>query len=332
MSRPPIRPVVWRPPPPSLRARAGTGRDPFPALSLLPLPGLGPEDVAVDAAGRLLTGLVDGRVLRVTAGGDVETLGDTGGRPLGLEVLPDGRVLVCDSHRGLLRLDPATGTFETLVREVEGVPLRFCSNAVAASDGTVYFTDSTRRFGFEHYRGDVLEHSSTGRLFRLATDGTVEPLLDHLDFANGVALAADESFLVVAETTAYRLTRYWLTGPEAGRSEAWVDNLAGFPDNVSRGPSGLVWVAMPNPRDARLDALLPRAPWLRKVVWAVPERIQPQPVRTLWVIGVDTEGRIVRDFQVPGDRYAFATGVVEHDGRLYVGSIAERALAVLDLG
>jgi sugar lactone lactonase YvrE len=331
VSRSAIAPVVWQPPPASLRAKAKTGRDAFPPLSLLPLPGVGPEDVVVDGLGRVLTGLEDGRILRVAADGAVSTVGNTGGRPLGLEVLPDGRVLVCDSHRGLLRLDPSSGALDVLVGAVEGVPLRFCSNAVAALDGTVYFTESTRRFGFEEYRADVLEHSSTGRLFRLSVSGEVETLLDHLDFANGVALAADESYVVVAETTAYRLLRYWLTGPLAGTAEPWVTNLAGFPDNISRGPSGLLWVAIPNPRDARLDALLPRAPWLRRLVWAVPEALQPQPTRTIWVIGVDASGAIARDYQVPGERFAFATGVVEHAGRLYLGSITERAIAVLDL-
>lgn len=291
----------------------------------LPLPGNGPEDVVVDSSGRLLTGLLDGRVLRVDpATGVVETVGDTGGRPLGLEALPDGRVLVCDSPRGLLRLDPDTGEIETLA-----AGMRFCSNAVAASDGTVYFSDSTRRYTFEHWRADIYEHTCTGRLMAWR-DGEVETLLDGLAFANGVALAADESYVVVAQTGAYCLTRYWLTGTQAGTAETWVDGLPGFPDNIARGESGLVWVTLPSPRDPRLDWLHPRAPWLRTVAWQLPEALAPKPVRTLWVLGVDPSGAVVRDLQVTGE-WSFATGVAEHDGRLYVASIAESSLAVLDL-
>lgn len=312
------------------RARRKTGPEPFPVMRLIHLPGKGPEDVVVDAEGRLLTGLDDGRVLRIDPETeDAETLADTGGRPLGLEVLRDGRVLVCDSHRGLLRLDPATGVLDTLVAEVDGVPLRFCSNAVAASDGTVYFSDSTRRVGFEHWRADIYEHSATGRLFRLR-DGVVETLVDGLAFANGVALAADESYVVVAQTGGYELTRHWLAGPRAGTTEPWVANLPGCPDNISRGPSGLVWVAYPSPRDARLDWLLPRAPWLRSAAWALPDALVP-PARTFWVVGVDERGDVVRDLQVPGTEWAFATGVAEHGGRLYVASIAESSIAVLEL-
>lgn len=329
--KPRIEPVRWTPPPAPPRAKAKRGPEAFAPPRLVPLPGHGPEDVVVDADGRLVTGLLDGRVLRVRPDtGDVEVLADTGGRPLGLEVLPDGRILVCDSHYGLLRLDPDTREIETLVESVDGVPLKFCSNAVAAADGTIYFSDSSRRYGFEHWRADIYEHTATGRLFRLR-DGHVETLLDGLAFANGVALAADESYVVVAQTGGYELTRYWLTGPAAGTSEPWVRDLPGFPDNIARGASGLIWVTLPNPRDARLDWLLPRSPWLRKAAWALPDRVAPQPTRTLWVVGVDASGTIVRDLQMPGERWAFATGVAEHDGRLYLASIHESSIAVVDL-
>jgi len=66
-------------------------------------------------------------------------------------------------------------------------------------------------------------------------------------------------------------------------------------------------------------------------VWALPERLQPSPVRTLWVLAVDDTGAVVHDLQGPGDRYTMVTGTREHQGRLYLGSLAERAVAVLEL-
>ncbi|HEX8003498.1 MAG TPA: SMP-30/gluconolactonase/LRE family protein [Mycobacteriales bacterium] len=330
MSRPKVAPRRWTPPPAPPRARRTTGDTPFPPMELIPLPGEAPEDVVVDAAGRLYTGLSGGRVVRVDpATRAVTVVGDTGGRPLGLEALPDGRLLVCDSHRGLLRLDPETGDVETLVREVGGRPLVFCSNAVAMADGTVWFSESSRRFGFEHYRADLVEHSASGRVFRLDPDGTVETVVDGLRFANGLALAADESYLVVAETAGYSLSRLWLAGERQGTYEPWVTNLPGFPDNIARGTGGLVWVTLPNARNPVLDWALPRSPWLRRATYALPERLQPQPKRTVWVLGVSPAGEVVRDYQGDGDRWAFATGVAEHEGRLYLASIAERSLAVL---
>lgn len=327
---PRFAPVRWQPPPAPPRARQRTSAEPFPPYDLIPLPGNGPEDVVVGADGMLYAGVADGRILRVDPRTyAVTSVADTRGRPLGLEPLQDGRLVVCDSHRGLLRVDPRDGGVEVLVAEV-GTPLVFCSNAVAADDGTIWFTESSRRYHVEEYRSDLLEHSCTGRLMRRDRDGAVEVLLDGLAFANGLALAADGASLVVAETAAYRLGRYHLTGPEQGTYEPLAENLPGFPDNISRAPDGDVWVALANPRDPRLDLLLPRAPWLRRLVNALPERLATA-TRTCWVVRVDAEGNVVRDLQTTGERFAFATGLVEHDGRLYVGSLVDAAIAVVDL-
>lgn len=330
--RPRIDPVVWRPPPLPERARRTSGADPFPPLDLLPLGGSGPEDVVVDADGWLLTGLENGRILRVDPGGsEVRVVGDTGGRPLGLEALPDGSVLVCDSHRGLLRLDPTTGHMLTLVDRIDGRPLRFCSNAVAAADGTIYFTESTSRFGFDHWRAAILEHRGTGGLFRRSPGGQVEVLLDGLQFANGVVLSPDGDSVVVAETGSYQLIRYWLTGERAGTTDLVIDNLPGFPDNLALSSDGHIWVAMPNPRDRALDWLHRSHPAFRKAVWALPQRLQPDAIATVWVMGISFDGAVVRDLQAPGERYRMVTGMAEHDGRLYLASITEPHLAVLDL-
>jgi hypothetical protein len=63
-------------------------------------------------------------------------------------------------------------------------------------------------------------------------------------------------------------------------------------------------------------------------VWALPQRLQPQPDRICWVMAVDATGRVVRDLRGPGDRYHMVTGVREHAGRLYLGSLVEHAVAV----
>jgi sugar lactone lactonase YvrE len=332
MARPRIEPKVWRPLRMPDRARQSHGPEPFPPMTVLPVGGKGPEDVVADGEGRIYTGVQDGRILRISPDSrNVSVVADTGGRPLGLEVLADGRLLVCDCHRGLLRIDPASGTTEVLVGEVSGERLRFCSNAAAAADGAIYFTDSTRRFGFEFWMADILEHSDTGRLLRRDPDGSVVVLLDGLSFANGVTLAADESFLIFAETTGYRLSRYWLTGEKAGRSEVIADNLPGSPDNISRGSGGTIWVAIPSARDARLDLMLGLNPVIRKAMWALPPRLQAKARRTVWVLGVGQDGSILRDLQAPGTDYSFVTGVCENGGKLYLGSITERAIAVLAL-
>lgn len=200
--KPRIHPVRWQPPPVDLLPDM-----PAPGVTVVPLPGNGPEDVVVDTAGRLWTGLDDGRIVRIDADGDNPTvIADTGGRPLGLHVARDGRILICDSHRGLLTLDPASGTLEVLVESVAGRRLKFCSNVTETADGTIYFTESTRDFHFEHFGAPILEARGTGGLFRFGTDGTVTTLLDGLYFANGLTATADGSALVFAETQGRRLS------------------------------------------------------------------------------------------------------------------------------
>jgi sugar lactone lactonase YvrE len=100
------------------------------------LPGEGPEDVVVGPDGVIYTGLLDGRVLAITPeDGTAREIANTGGRPLGLEATADGRLLICDSPKGLLELDLKTGALTTLVTHDCGEPLIFCSNVVAVSGG-----------------------------------------------------------------------------------------------------------------------------------------------------------------------------------------------------
>jgi sugar lactone lactonase YvrE len=299
-------------------------------MRVVAVPAYGTEDVLVDDAGRVITGTEDGRVLRISAdGGVVELVAMTGGRPLGLELAPDGALIVCDAIRGLLRVDLRTEAVDVLVDQVEGRTMRFCNNAAVAADGTIYFTDSTRDFGVDDWKADLLAHSRTGRLLRRSPTGEVEVLLEGLAFANGVALAPDESFVAVAETAAYALQRLWLTGGRAGKTEPLVGNLPGFPDNIATGTDGLVWVAVASPRDRVLDFLLPRHPLLRRVAWRLPERLQPRPKRTVRVQAYDTDGRLVHDLAGQHDDFHMVTGVREHDGTVWLGSLHEAKVAAI---
>ncbi|WP_080734042.1 SMP-30/gluconolactonase/LRE family protein [Rhodococcoides fascians] len=304
----------------------------LPPSTVLPLPGTGPEDVVVDHQGRLLCGIEGGAILRIdTVFDTTEMVAHTGGRPLGLEVLADGRILVCDAHRGLLRVDPSTGSVEPLVQYVDGVPLRFCSNAAAAEDGAIWFTESTSRFDFEHYLGALLEHRPSGRLLRRDLDGTVDVVLENLHFANGVALTPDRTALLFNETGNYSLSRLWLTGPKQGTTEALLENLGGFPDNLSRFVDGRAWIAMTNPRVAALDALADRPGFLRTLVWKLPDGAQPPPETTVWALAIDPDGRVVDEVHGDHPTFHFATGAAEHGGKLYLASPGQSSLLTLEL-
>ncbi len=304
-------------------------------LTVHPVPSMGAEDVLVAPDGTVFTGTEDGAIWALDpATGSTRRVADTGGRPLGIELLPGGDLLVCDAKRGVLRVSPVTGAVDVLVGEVDGEPMRFCNNAAVAGDGTVWFSDSSLHYGVEQWKDDFVQHTRTGRLLRLDPDGSVEVVLTGLAFANGVALAADESYVAVAECRGRTVVRLWLTGPRAGERDHLVTDLPGYPDNISRGSDGLIWVAVASPVDGLVERLGTAPMPLRRAVTRIPEALQPKPARTIRVQAYDDDGRLVHDLDLPGPErgagYHMVTGVREHDGRLWLGSLHEPAVAVID--
>lgn len=306
---------------------------------VIPVPGRGAEDVVVALGGpdegAVYTGTEDGAVHRIRPDGRrIDTVAHTGGRPLGIELLPDGRLLVCDARRGVLTVDPATGCVEPVLAEVGGRPMLFCNNAAVAADGTFYVSDSSTVHPIQEWKAEIVELTRTGRLLRRAPDGAVEVLLDGLAFANGVALAADESFVAVAETAARTVVRRWLAGPRAGTRDFLVAELPGYPDNIARGSDGLIWVTIASPRDPLVERLQRGPMWLRRQVTRIPDALQPAPKRTVRVQAYDAQGRLVHDLPVddadPRTRFHMVTGVREHEGRIWMGSLHEPAVAVLE--
>jgi sugar lactone lactonase YvrE len=301
----------------------------FGDVSLFPLNGFGPEDVVVDAEGRIYTGVDDGRILRIAPDGKrIEVLGDTGGRPLGLELHGDDELLICDARAGLLIMPLAGGEIRTLATSALGLDFVFCNNAAVASDGTVYFTDSSRRFGIDRWRDDLIEQTGGGRLLRRSPDGSIDLVLDGLQFANGVALPPDQSFVAVAETGAFRVTRVWLRGTRAGQVDTFVDDLWGFPDNISTGTDGLIWITQASPRVAALDFVRRLPAPLRAGVRALPSSLQPSPGREVGVLGVAADGRVERELRGEIDGFHMLVGVREWHGKLYFGSLEESSIAV----
>lgn len=272
----------------------------------------GPEAIAFDAEGGLITGLHDGRVVKVT-GEKVETLLDNGGRKLGLKYGPDGRLYLCDAYQGLMVLN-ANGKAELL-----SGGMKFADDLDFAADGTVYFSDASRNHGVERAIPDLLEHQLTGRLLKYEPQTRKTTVVaEGFQFANGVAFGPDPAWVVVAETGSYRLTKVYVAD---GRKETFADSLPGFPDNVTWSKGRQVfWVAFGSPRNALADALAPY-PFLRKAVLRLPKALQPAPVPHATVLAFDATGKRVENLQFEGaGAYSPIASVIEHDGYLYLGS------------
>lgn len=285
----------------------------------------GPEDVAVDGEGRIYAGLEDGRILRITVdliGNEtIETFANTGGRPLGLHFAADGRLIVADGQRGLLAIDD-TAKVELLTNSAEGIRFRFTNDLDIGTDGVIYFTDASSRFGPQEYLFDLLEARPHGRL--LAYDPSNRQtmvLLDGLYFANGVALSRNEDFLVVAETYRYRIQRYWLKGPRAGEAEIFVDTLPGFPDGIASDRAGTFWVALFTVRNPMMDRIHPHA-WVKRALSKLPKAVWPKPKPYGLVMALNEEGRVTRSLHDEnGDWVHEVTSVQPSGGDLFLGTL-----------
>lgn len=332
----PIDPLPYEPPtPPALRGVLAPNEQLRAAEVFFADRITGPEDVAVDAAGRIYGGAEDGRIVRITLDAEgnpsLETFADTGGRPLGLHFDAAGRLIVADAMKGLLAIDGA-GVVTALSKTADGVDFRFTDDLDIGSDGRIYFSDASWKHDHHHYLFDLLEARPHGRLLVYdPTTGRTEVLLDDLYFANGIALSQDESFVLVNETYRYRITRYWLKGPKAGQHDLFIDNLPGFPDGISSNRRGTFWLALFTVRNPSADGLHPK-PFLKRQLAKLPNLFWPKPAPYGWVLGLDEEGRIVHNLQDPGGRtITQVTSAEEADGYLYLGNLKAKGIGRLKL-
>ena len=248
---------------------------------------------------------------------------NTKGRPLGMAFDSEENLIIADAVRGLISID-RNGEVKTLSTKSDSddIPFKFVDDLDIASDGKIYFSDASSKYGYGSDRLELFEHTPNGRLlvYDPATKETTT-LLNDLYFANGVALSTDESFVLVNETWMYRIQKYWLKGEKAGTSEVFIENLPGFPDNVSSNKEGIFWVALFNPRNNFVE-MSSNKPFLRKIVLRLPELLQPQPIRHSFVLGLDESGKIVHNLQYQSNKaYSPITSVKQYENNLYFGSL-----------
>jgi sugar lactone lactonase YvrE len=342
----PVDPVAWQPPP----NPGYTG--PYAAntrLSSLAMIGLGgaqaPEHVALGPDGFLYAAVDGGAVLRMRPDGSgQEVWARTGGRVLGFAFDAGGRMIAADALRGLVAIAAEAPHAVTVLakRMPDGDPIRFADAVTIGGDGSVYFTDASRRFAPADHGGpfeasilDYLEHRPTGRVLVWRPNGQVEVVANGLSFPNGIVLSEDGRSLFVAETGAYRVWRIAadargldLSGGAPAQASVVLDGLPGFPDNLMRGMDGRIWLGLAKPRTASADAMADK-PFVRKMALRLPRFLWPVPASYGHVLAFTEDGRVVADLQDPSGAYPDTTGVLETADRLYIQSVHARALGWL---
>uniref|UniRef100_A0A182QU17 Strictosidine synthase conserved region domain-containing protein n=1 Tax=Anopheles farauti TaxID=69004 RepID=A0A182QU17_9DIPT len=196
------------------------------------------------------------------------------GRPLGLAFdTKASNLIVSDAYYGIWLVDLATGNKEQLVSpdivlEGKGVNRKAkLFNAVAvARNGDIFWTDSNSDFTLQDGVFAVFANPS-GRLFHYdRSTGKNKVLLDRLYFANGVALSPNEDFVLVAETMASQIRRYYLTGPKAGTDDIFIDGLPGLVDNLVADAEG-IWAPLVQAVDSdnpSIPQMMSNVPLIRK--------------------------------------------------------------------
>jgi sugar lactone lactonase YvrE len=176
-----------------------------------------------------------GRVVSLAADGtpDVEATLDS--FPMCIEFLPDGRLLVVSSAASKLLVRDGAGTLAPYA-DLSPVSTKPWNDIVVDGRGNAYVNS----IGF-HFPG---EEFGPGLIALVTPEGRATAVADGLAFPNGMAVTADGSTLIVAESYAERLTAYSIAadGSLTGRRE-WAATPGDHPDGICLDASGAVWYA-----------------------------------------------------------------------------------------
>lgn len=326
----PVDPVAWDAEKSEDYVGVYAPNDRLAGLTRVELAGhTGPEDAALGPDGTLYVTTHEGDILRRDADGRLDVLATTGGRPLGIEVAPDGTIWVADAYLGLMRIDdgaPVVVASET----TDGDPILYANSLDFAPDGAIWFSDASTRFGARAWGGtleasylEILEHRSSGRLLRHdPASGETAVMLTGISFANGVAMGPSGEWLLFVETGETAVRRLWIKGDRQGDVEDVLTNLPGFPDNVKRDSNGGFLLGLVSKRAPAAD-MAAGYPFLRKVLQRLPAAWRPKAVSYGFIVKLDDQGAVVETWQDPEAGYPLTTGAVRAvDGGLWVTSLS----------
>jgi len=306
-----------------------------------------PETVFFSPEGVLYTVAAhEGWVMRKESDGKLHKFVYTGGLPLAGEFDSNGHLYVAVGREGLIKINTETKEQTIVLNYVDGRAINFADDLEISNNGKIYFSDASKfgpvYTGHGHYDGIIgslyesLEGQKTGRIieYDIAT-GSAKVILDGLWFANGVALSKDQSYLVVSETFGRNLHRIWLTGPKAGKSEIVAENLPFLIDSISPASDGGFWLAFVNKELSSINSFLDHYPALKTLAARLPPSVllNTAGVKPYGAVGkADKDGKIVECLQDPeAQSFGGVTSIKEHNGKLYLGSLANSFIGVYDL-
>jgi sugar lactone lactonase YvrE len=165
--------------------------------------------------------------------------------PFSIDWLGDGRLLVTAGPEGrLLRQEPDGSLVDHV--DMSGLGFAGLNEIVVDGRGNIYVNG-----GCDFNPG---EGKAPGGIALVTPDGSVRQVADEIAFPNGMAVTADNSTLIIAESYAKRLTAFDIAADGSLKNRrVWADLNDGVPDGICIDADNVVWYAdVPNKRCVRV--------------------------------------------------------------------------------
>ena len=165
--------------------------------------------------------------------------------PFSIDWLRDGRLLIVSGQEGLLLYKGPDGSLVTHA-DLGGFSDHPWNEIVVDGRGNTYVNN----IGFDFPGGAF----APGFVALLTPDGPARQVADGVAFPNGMAVAPDNSTLIVAESYANKLTAFDIAEDGGLKNRrVWADLDDGVPDGICIDVEGAVWYAdVPNRRCVRV--------------------------------------------------------------------------------
>ena len=287
----------------------------------------GPEDILFDRLGNLYTGVhtkdfSDGRILKIDSSGKVEEFYNSGSWVAGLHFDKEQNLIALSHKQGLISISPTKEVNVLAATDAQGKPFLIPNGLDIADDGMMYFSNTSEisSYNIKYGRKVVMEMKPLGGLYRYnPKTRKIKTLIKGTYFGNGVVVSKDQKYLLMVETTKYRVVKYWLSGKKVGQTEIFIDNLPGFPNGISIREDGSYWLGYSTKRNEALDKIHPKK-GMKKLIYGLPEFMQPKAETFGMVMNISEEGAIIESlFDTKGAVLPEAGAVKEFNGHLYIG-------------
>jgi sugar lactone lactonase YvrE len=316
-----IHPQAWQPPTKPAFEGALNLNEKLAAVSKIDLGEWnGPEEFAFDALGNIYCGVhkgakdfSQGAILKISPDGKVEEFLKTNSWVTGMQFDDDGNLIALMNGIGLIRIDQNKNIEVLASKDKDNRPILMGSGLSIARDGKIYFANlsSENTTSPKFINKLFLELKPTGGVYCYdPTTKETQIISSGNYFANGLALSKDESFLLLSETSKYRILKYWLKGKKAGTSEVFLDNLAGFPNNISRRDNGNFWVGFTTKRNDQLDDIHPKK-GMKKFVYGLPSFVQPKAEKFGMIVELSESGKIIQALYDTSGKFVMEAGAVK---------------------